>query len=262
MEKTQELKFAALLNEAVLTPGIIAKHYSAFHRYSLGNQIAAVFQCLALGIEAGPIASFMSWKEKGRAVKKGAKAIELCMPITRKFSKKNKETGETEDGTFQFFCWKKNWFILSQTEGLDYSEELTVPTWDAKAALATLYATRVEFTHTDGNCQGYAHKRTIAINPLAGFPVNTTFHELAHIVLGHTLETQMNDTDRTPKDVREVEAESVAYLLTDLLDLPGKAESRGYIQSWIQGGAITEKSAQRIFNAADKILKAGNYSPL
>jgi len=32
---------------------------------------------------------------------------------------------------------------------------------------------------------------------------------------------------------------------------------RGYIQNWLQGGTIPERSAQRIFAAADKILKAG-----
>lgn len=253
-----EIKFAQLLEEAILQPGIIAKHYSAFWRYSIGNQIAAIFQCMAQGIETGPIASFMAWKEKGRGVIRGAKAIALCMPITRKFERENKETGETEEGVFQRFCWKKNWFVLAQTDGPDYTEELKTPTWDAIKAMAALEITRVEFTHTDGNCQGYAHKREIAINPLAGLPLKTTIHELAHIVLGHTAEATMTDTDRTPRDVREVEAEGVAYILTDLLDLPGKSESRGYIQSWSKGGAITEKSAQRIFNAADKILKAGN----
>ena len=53
------------------------------------------------------------------------------------------------------------------------------------------------------------------------------------------------------------EAEAVAYLLTDLLDLDGKAESRGYIQHWLQSATVPEKSARRIFSAADKILKAG-----
>jgi hypothetical protein len=42
-----------------------------------------------------------------------------------------------------------------------------------------------------------------------------------------------------------------------VLGLPGLIESRGYIQSWLSGSEITDKSAQRIFGAADKILKAG-----
>lgn len=226
-ETANEIKFSALLNEAVSQPGIIARHYSAFHRYSLGNQIAAIFQCLAQGIEIGPIASFIGWKEKGRAVVKGSKAISLCMPIIKKFDKENAETGETEEGMFRRFMWKKNWFVLSQTDGADYSEALVTPDWVAAKAMQELEIVKVPFTHPDGNCQGYALKRDIAVNPLAGFPLKTTIHEIAHIVLGHTAESQMSDTERLPRDVREVEAEGVAYLITDLLGLPGKAESRG-----------------------------------
>jgi hypothetical protein len=67
----------------------------------------------------------------------------------------------------------------------------------------------------------------------------------------------MSDSESTPRDIREVEAESVAYILCSLLELPGLTESRGYIQSWLSGAEISDKSAQRIFSAADKILKAG-----
>jgi hypothetical protein len=42
-----------------------------------------------------------------------------------------------------------------------------------------------------------------------------------------------------------------------LLNLNGLNESRGYIQSWLQGAEITDKTAQRIFSAANKILEAG-----
>ena len=37
----------------------------------------------------------------------------------------------------------------------------------------------------------------------------------------------------------------------------GQAESRFYIQGWLQGGTLPEKSAKRIFGAADRIMKAG-----
>ena len=105
-----------------------------------------------------------------------------------------------------------------------------------------------------------------AINPVAAFPHKTTFHEMAHIVLGHLKENQglvdgtLSDSERTPKTLREVEAESVAYILCETLGLPGTAESRGYIQMWLKehgGQEIPEKSAARIFKAADSILKAG-----
>lgn len=66
----------------------------------------------------------------------------------------------------------------------------------------------------------------------------------------------MSDTDQTLRTVAEVEAEAVALLCCESLGLPGAEFSRGYIQSWGQGQAISERSAQRIFHAADQILRA------
>jgi len=92
---------------------------------------------------------------------------------------------------------------------------------------------------------------------VAEYPHKTRFHEIAHVVLGHTKEGLMTDSEFTPRDVREVEAEGVAYILCALLGLPGLDESRGYIQNWLEGAVITDKSAQRIFSTANKILEAG-----
>src|SRR5437899_2244139 len=91
------VSWAALLNEAVTKPGFIHEAYSRFHNYSLGNQLLALFQCLARGIQPGPLATFPRWKELGRFVKKGEKALTLCMPLTCKRTK----TVKAEDGTEQ-----------------------------------------------------------------------------------------------------------------------------------------------------------------
>ena len=57
---------------------------------------------------------------------------------------------------------------------------------DLATALRELGIQQVDFTSTDGNAQGYAFERSIAVHPVAQLPHKTTFHELAHIVLGHT----------------------------------------------------------------------------
>src|SRR5919108_5779545 len=83
-ERHQEIQFRQLLEEAVTKPGTLMRAYSLFWNYSLGNQILAVIQANQRGIALGPIASFNRWKELGRHVKKGEKAITLCMPVTYK----------------------------------------------------------------------------------------------------------------------------------------------------------------------------------
>lgn len=79
------------------------------------------------------------------------------------------------------------------------------------------------------------------------------------MVLGHTEELQRMDDDdsSTPRDLREVEAECVALICCSSLGLGGEEFSRGYIQHWLKGQSIPERSAQKIFKAADQILKAG-----
>lgn len=246
--------FSQLLNDAVSQPGIISKAYSTFYGYSLGNQLLAWSQCMVRDIPLGPIATYKKWTELGRQVRKGEKAIALVMPVT--ISKKD-EAGEKTGDVFQSFVMRNNWFVISQTEGEEFANETPVPAWDKTKALETLGITETIFALANGNVQGYAQLDTIAINPVAEHPHKTRFHEIAHVVLGHTKESLMTDSEMTPRDVREVEAEGVAYLLCALLDLPGLDESRGYIQAWMRDCQINDKSAQRIFSAANKILEAG-----
>src|SRR2546426_12093203 len=80
----EEIQFRQLLHEAVSKPGALMRAYSLFWNYSLGNQVLALIQANQRGIPLGPIASFNRWKELGRHVKRGEKAIELCMPVTCK----------------------------------------------------------------------------------------------------------------------------------------------------------------------------------
>ena len=58
--------FSDLLQKAVTEPGTISSAYTAFHNYSLGNQLLAMFQCQARELKTGPMATYPRWKELGR----------------------------------------------------------------------------------------------------------------------------------------------------------------------------------------------------
>ena len=253
--------FAALLQSAVHEPGILSQAYQQFHTYSLGNQLLAMFQCHERDIAPGPMATYTRWRELGRQVKKGERALTLCMPIQRKRKAEttDPDTGETgtEETAWTQFIYKPRWFVLSQTEGQELPEA-QIPAWDRHTALDALNIQEIPFDHVDGNTLGYARERSMAINSLNPLAGKTRFHELAHVLLGHTAEDTQADSEVTPRTLRECEAEAVALLCCAALDLPGVAECRGYIQTWWgQGNPIPERSAQRILKAADQILKAG-----
>ena len=76
--------FADLLVKAVNEPGTLSRAYTQFHNYSLGNVLLAWSQCAAREIPLGPMATFNRWRELGRYVRKGQKALTLCQPITIK----------------------------------------------------------------------------------------------------------------------------------------------------------------------------------
>jgi antirestriction protein ArdC len=255
----QPTSWANLLAGAVNEPGRIHAAYSAFYGYSVGNQLLAMFQCMGRGIEPGPIATYKSWSEKGRQVRRGEKAITLCQPVTVT----SKPSGDDGDDDAEprigrtVFVFRPSWFVLAQTDG----EPITYPEpmgWSRTRALQVLGITEVPFVATDGNMQGYARPdaREIAINPVAALPLKTTLHEIGHCLL-HGAETLAADGLELPRDLREVEAESVALIVTEALGLEGAEYSRGYIQSWLRTDTIPEPNARRIFAAAERVLKAG-----
>ena len=49
----------------------------------------------------------------------------------------------------------------------------------------------------------------------------------------------------------------MAFICSSALGLEGIEYSRGYLQHWLQGEEIPERACQRIFKAADAILRAG-----
>lgn len=247
--------YAALLQQALTEPGALSSAYRAFHGFSALNQSLAYLQCKLRGIEVSPLASFSAWKSKGRVVRKGEKAISLFMPLTKQ-QEVQAADGSVEESTRTFFALKPHWFVLSQTEGAE-AEWPVLPDWDLERALDALQIDRVHFAHLNGNCQGYAQGHSIAVNPLAAYPMKTACHELAHVLLGHTTEHLMSDDETTPRNLKEVEAESVAYLVTSILVLPGQESSRAYIQGWLGTDALSDASIRKVFACVDRILKAG-----
>lgn len=248
--------FADLLASAVTEPGMLSVAYRQFHNYSIGNQLLAWSQCLERGMQPGPMATFPKWKELGRYVRKGERALTLCMPVTVKRTVEG-DDGTEDDVVLTRFVYKPHWFVLAQTEGAAMPSA-PMPTWDSARALTALDVAEVPFDETNGNVLGFACGRTIAINPVNPMPHKTRFHELAHVLLGHTAEGMQADGEITPRNLRECEAEAVALVCCAALDLPGVEYCRGYIQNWWgSGNPIPERSAQRVLKVADQILKAG-----
>jgi antirestriction protein ArdC len=233
--------------------------YTAFHNYTFGNALLALEQCVRRNLEPGLLNTYRGWLERKRQVRKGETGITLCMPMPfkRATHTNNAEEEPEEPQTRHAFRFRAYWFVLAQTEGAE-THVAPIPGFDMDTALGTLHITRTAFDEINGNIQGFARQREIAINPLAALPHKTTFHEVAHIVLGHTTTETLVDGELTARHLREVEAESAALICCETLGLEGAEFCRGYIQHWLKTEKeIPNYNAARIFAAATSILRAG-----
>jgi hypothetical protein len=86
------------------------------------------------GLQPGPINTFPRWKDLGRFVKRGERALTLCMPITCK----RREGDSGEEQTFTSFVYKARWFTLGQTDRQEL-EPITIPKWFALKSIQSRY---------------------------------------------------------------------------------------------------------------------------
>lgn len=254
-----------LLEQAVKEPGQLAAAHKYFHQYSLANRWLASTQLRAMGLPLTPINTFKGWLGVNRPVQKGQKAsIALIMPVPVKAKKKDVDSGEEKNEVvYTKFMLRNYWFHMGQTEGEDFkSEPKDGAAWSLSAALDFLEIKEVPFEFSsinDTHRLGTATSNEISVSPLATHPELARLREMARILLGHTAATPAKSVP-TELELREIEAETTAYLVAATLSLPGLEEARQRIQDNMDDRMklrIPDKCAHRAFSAADKLINAG-----
>jgi hypothetical protein len=152
----------------------------AIHIHPWGA-LLAVEECIRRSLQPGPLNTYRGWLESKRQVRKGERGITLCMPVSFKKTgqAENVKDETAEAQTCYAFRFRAYWFVLAQTEG-EQTCVPTIPAFEIDTAVRSLSITRTAFDEMNGNIQGFANARKIAVNPLAALPHKTTFHEIAH----------------------------------------------------------------------------------
>jgi antirestriction protein ArdC len=251
----ERLDWQRLLDEALTVEGSILGVYDRFHDYSLANVMLLRTQDIH-----EPVASYSRWKSLGRHVLRGARAKDVIVPVLASETPPAETFDEKRERVARLIGFKvvRAVFALSDTDGPEIPSQPT-PGWAYQQALAKLGVREVPFDDTNGNKQGYSRGTEIAINPVAVRPTKTRFHELGHVILGHTLPHSYEDY-QTHRGIREFQAEAVAYLCMNelgIMDDETATVSRGYIQHWLEDEHPPQKAIQQVFSAADRILRAG-----
>ncbi|MBJ7987690.1 LPD25 domain-containing protein [Bacillus cereus] len=254
------------------TPGDMKDYLSfmaKFYHYSPSN--ISLIQSQFEGARA--VGSFSFWKEKGFAVKKGEKGIQILVPnrtvakfkdkegtwktVTKANEEEKKQIDsksvEVKPGRLYFAVGHV--FDLSQTNAkaedlprifpnrwLEGSVTDYQSLYKGMEAIAEKNGVKIiEPKQELGVAKGVSYTLTkeVALNPRNSElqNVKTFLHELAHAKL-HTAETHMNYT--APE--KEFQAEMTAYAVSSYFGIDTSEYSLGYLASWTQGKEMKDKT--------------------
>lgn len=221
---------------------------SRFHNYSFGN-------CLLIARQrptATRVAGFHAWKKLGRSVNKGEKGICILAPMV---GKKEDDEGNETKGVFGYRA--VHVFDVSQTTGEELPDinRIEGDPGDRFDRLALVVLglgieldVRDDLDGADGVSTGGSIFLAKGLSPAARF--STLAHELAHELM-HKGE----DRRELSKTVKELEAESVAYIVSAAAGLQGALkQSSDYIQCHRGDAKQLTESLGRIQKTATEIL--------
>ena len=226
------------------------KCMSKFHNYSYGNTLLI----LAQKKDASIVAGFNAWKSFNRTVKKGEKGISILAPANYKriverevkdadgkavLDDKGKPKKEKIEVPSMYFRTVYV-FDVSQTEGEPLPQlcpELEGTNLKARELISAVrevtdysfsFATPETDTVLRGGAKGYCSptSKTIVIREDMSDmqKAKTALHEYAHAIL--------HEDSNKPREQKEVEAESVAFVLANHFGLDTSDYSFPYIATW------------------------------
>lgn len=228
------------------------KTMAKFHHYSFNNIMLIVMQYP----EASQVAGYKKWQEMGRNVRKGEKGIRILAPCPHKKTVTNDDGEETE---IRWTTYRPvSVFDIAQTDGKELPEicrKLTGEVSDYEAlmeGLKKVAQVAVSFENITNGANGYYSKDMgIVLNEgmEQAQTVKTFIHEIAHSIL--------HKDSYKCREQKEVEAESVAYVVCQALGIDSGDYTFGYLAGWASGDTkFLKQSLNDIQKCADKIITA------
>lgn len=260
------------------------KFVSKFTDYSARNTMLINLQ----RPDATLVGSFGLWKKLGRSVNKGENGIMVMAPVVYKtnqhielqkqaedelgnklYNEDGTEKIETVDKIVTDLAFKKQYvFDVSQTDGKpipDPVQELMGEIDEEKLntvfkAIKKVTGISPEYRDISGGAKGFyspASNSIIIKNGMSGEQVlKTVIHETAHCLL-HDPDKNIV-TVKSPRNEKEVQAESIAFIICEKLGVDTSEYSFPYIASWSDGKQLDQlnKFLDEIQEASKQIYAA------
>jgi len=245
----------------------ILETFSKFHSYSYHNSLLIQSQ----KPDASFVAGYKQWQQKfNRHVKKGENGIAILAPFSykkriEKASDDNKKDKDSDDDYYVKKTYFKPVYVfdVSQTEGealpeidtsLDNRHQYLL---NPILSLVNEKGVTLKFESLENGLDGYSKGGEIVINKALNPTEKAAviIHELAHEVL-HSREERSVLT----KEVKEMEAEAVSFVVMDHYNLEIKSDQ--YLALYKESYDLKEslkrisKLATSIINYCDQNLKS------
>lgn len=245
--------------------------YDGFHQYSFNNTMLIYMQNPSASLCAG----FNTWKNKKRYVKAGEKGLKILAPITETVLREvpvldddgkpildengKEQTKKVKEKVFANKFYVTSTFDVSQTEGepipeLSYSgTSEKVENYGAlKKVLEEIAPFPVEYTDElqegcDGRCSYTAEQIYVRNDMEEAKTVEVLIHEIGHAYMHD--KTRFEEAKEhlkviSDRDSREIQAESLSYIVTHKLGLDTSGFSFPYIAAW-----SSNHTEQEVMNA-------------
>ena len=232
-----------------------------FRNYSFGNIMLIARQ----KPDATNVAGLRTWNSLGRFVRRGEKGIFILAPMVGNKRKKNENAEPNEDAKETqptLYGFRAVYvFDVTQTEGKELPA-LTEVQGDVSGYRERLFkfveAQGVELNYSEriGPANGLSHggKITLLLGMQPAEEFSTLVHEIAHEML-HRGDRRA----QTTKQVRETEAEAVAFVVCQAVGLQTETASADYIQIWHGDASLLRESLEAVQQTAAVIL--GGVAP-
>jgi hypothetical protein len=244
--ETHLKNLAALVDNAARSDAIklFFETCGRFHNYSWGNQMLIFFS----NPQATRVAGYKTWNKFNRFVRRGEHGIPILAPCIYREIPDDDTSPKVVKGFRVVYV-----FDISQTDGEPLPEP---PDWKSPAHSEKLQAQLLQFAQTHGinveikeqrgECLGTSNgKGLITLAPNAG--TSTLVHEIAH-------ELMHPRTEHLPRQIQELEAEAVAYIVCAHFNLQSSAPN--YLALWEADSKVINDRMTRIQSTAASILTA------
>ena len=220
-----------------------------FHKYSFNNCLLILMQ----RPDATRVAGIGVWNNAGRKIKKGEHGIHILAPNTKKIKINDDEEKVITTGFRIAYV-----FDESQTEGeklpeigVDELQGSNNIADDIKRIITQISPVIIEYTDITNGSKGYfsyAEQKICIKQGMSDLQTaKTMIHETAHAMLH-------KPDDGKTREQKEVEAESVAFIVSTYFGLDTSDYSFGYIASWERNKDLLKASLKDIQKCSNEII--------